>query len=106
MAFSVTYLLRAAAVRGWRLNKLPCRVTQISFQAECYKGVAETGIMYTTVSIVLSAAPSTPNTKIHLSVLLLMAIFTQAFLAFVRRDLMSFSLFSTRHMLNLLKIKK
>ncbi|MCB9293201.1 MAG: hypothetical protein H6559_08790 [Lewinellaceae bacterium] len=39
----------------------------------------------------------------HLSVLLLMAIFAQALLAFVRRNLMSLSLFSTRHMQSLLK---
>ena len=67
---------------------------------------AETGILYTTVSAELPAAPSTPGTTIHLSVLLLVTILAQALLAFVRCDLMSLSLFSTRHMLNLLKINE
>lgn len=79
---------------------------QISFQAKGYKGTAEIGIMYATVSIELLALASVPDTTIHLSVLLLMAILAQALLAFVRRNLMSLSLFSTRHMLNLLKINE
>lgn len=99
------YLLRAAALRVWGLRNPILRSANF-FSGQVSKGFAETGIMYTTVSVWLPAGSSTPDTTIHLSVLLLMAILAQALFAFVSRDLMSFSLFTTRHMLNLLKINE